>query len=290
MQPALLGSGMTWYDVLGVMPGAEARKIKQKYDAKAALLRPELISGAPPDMLTAVTRAQELLDTAREVLGDPESRRRYDEAVGLRRSGGGLGQPGTGIESAGLAPADPGITGELSGNAAGALLALTGWLGPRRRRNSPSPSRTSAGCSTTRAWRWRPGAGFTSGSSGSLSARWRSTGWWSIKIPGRRRRRIAATRSPCSSGTRLPGRADRSNAVLTRGSQHNRKESKSAKALGRHGRRGMSDNLYSRQVMGSGLLTWSEIWCDVENSKSFRSKPRPSHFPRSQTQGCISFT
>src|SRR6185437_15254471 len=63
MQPALLGSGMTWYDVLGVMPGAEARKIKQKYDAKAALLRPELISGAPPDVLTAVTRAQELLDT-----------------------------------------------------------------------------------------------------------------------------------------------------------------------------------------------------------------------------------
>jgi len=137
MQPALLGSGMTWYDVLGVMPGAEARKIKQKYDAKAALLRPELISGAPPDVLTAVTRAQELLDTAREVLGDPASRRRYDEAVGLRRSGEGPGQPGTGIESAGLAPADPGITGELSGNAAGALLALTGWLGPRRRRNRP---------------------------------------------------------------------------------------------------------------------------------------------------------
>ena len=135
MQTALLGSGMTWYDVLGVMPGAEARKIKQEYDAKAALLRPELISGAPPNVLTAVTRAQELLDTAREVLGDPERRKRYDEAVGLRRSGGGLGQPGTGIESAGTAPANPGITGELSRNAAGALLALTGWLGPRRRRN-----------------------------------------------------------------------------------------------------------------------------------------------------------
>jgi DnaJ-class molecular chaperone len=130
-------SGITWYDVLGVLPGAEVRKIKQKYHAKAALLRPELISGAPPNVLTAVTRAQELLDTAREVLGDPESRKRYDEAAGLRRSGGGLGQPGTGIESAGLAPADLGITGELGGDAAGGLLALTGWLGPRRRRNRP---------------------------------------------------------------------------------------------------------------------------------------------------------
>jgi DnaJ-class molecular chaperone len=130
-------SGITWYDVLGVLPGAEARQIRQKYDSKAVLLRPELISGAPPDVLTAVTRAQELLDTAREVLGDPQSRRHYDEAAGLRRSGGDLGQPGTGIESAGLAPAGPGVTGELGGDAAGGLLALTGWLGPRRRRNRP---------------------------------------------------------------------------------------------------------------------------------------------------------
>ena len=128
MQAALPGSGMTWYDILGVMPGAEARKIEQKYDAKAALLRPELISGAPPNVLTAVMRAQELLDTAREVLGDPESRKRYDEAVGLRRSGGGLGQPG-------MTPADLGISGELDADVVGGLPPLTGWLGPRRRRN-----------------------------------------------------------------------------------------------------------------------------------------------------------
>jgi len=137
MEPGIMESGITWYDVLGVLPGAEARKIKREYDAKAALLRPELISGAPPNVLTAVTRAQELLDTAREVLDDPESRKRYDEAAGLRRSGGGLGQPGTGIASAGLAPADLDITGELGGDAAGGLPTLTGWLGPRRRRNRP---------------------------------------------------------------------------------------------------------------------------------------------------------
>jgi hypothetical protein len=121
-----LEPGITWYDVLGVLPGAEARKIKRKYEDKASLLRPELISGAPPNVVTAVSRAQQLLDTAWEVLGDPASRKRYDEAVGLRRSGGGLGQPGTGIEPAGLASAGPGIIG-----------GLTGWLGPRRRRHRP---------------------------------------------------------------------------------------------------------------------------------------------------------
>ena len=83
--PGIMGSGVTWYDVLGVLPGAEARKIQREYDAKAALLEPRLISGAPPNVVTAVMRAQDLLDTARTVLGDPESRRRYDQVAGLRR-------------------------------------------------------------------------------------------------------------------------------------------------------------------------------------------------------------
>ena len=109
-----------------VMPGAETRKIQRKYEDKASLLRPELISGAPPNVVTAVMLAQDLLDTAWDVLGDPDSRKRYDETAGLRRSGGSLAQPGTGIESAGLAPADLGIIG-----------GRTGWLGPRRRRNRP---------------------------------------------------------------------------------------------------------------------------------------------------------
>ena len=118
--------GITFYDVLGAVPDAETRKLKQKYQDKAALLRPELVCGAPPDVLKAVTRAQQMLDTAWEVLGDPGGRKRYDETAGLRRSGGGLGQPGTGIESAGMAPADLGIVGEMAG----------GWLVPR-----PRPSR-----------------------------------------------------------------------------------------------------------------------------------------------------
>ena len=129
--------GITWYDVLGVLPGAEAGKIKRGYDAKAALLRPELISGAPPNVVRAVSRAQEILDTAWRVLGDPVSREGYHEAAGIRRSGGGLGQPGTGPADPGLGPADLGIIGDLGGDVVGGLLALTGWLGPRRRRQRP---------------------------------------------------------------------------------------------------------------------------------------------------------
>ena len=130
--------GITWYDVLGAMPDAQTRTIKRKYQDMAALLRPELISGAPSNVLAAVTQAQHILDTAWQVLGDPDRRKRYDEAAGLRRSGGGLGQPGTGIESAGLAPADPGIVGELADGLLGGLLALVPEQpSPRRRRNRP---------------------------------------------------------------------------------------------------------------------------------------------------------
>jgi len=133
MEPAV-----TWYDVLGAVPDAETRTIKRKYQDKVALLRPELISGAPSNVLAAVTRAQHLLDTAWGVLGDPDRRKRYDEAVGLRRSGGGLGQPGSGIESAGMAPVDLGIVGDLAGDALGGLLGLLPeQLAPRRRRNRP---------------------------------------------------------------------------------------------------------------------------------------------------------
>ena len=86
--------GVTWYEVLGVLPGAEPHRIKREYEARSGLLRPEMIAGAPSNVLTAVTRAQGLLDSAWRVLSDPERRRRYDEEAGLRRTGGGLDEPG----------------------------------------------------------------------------------------------------------------------------------------------------------------------------------------------------
>ncbi len=63
--------GITWYDVLGVLPGATAGEIRSGYDGKARLLRPEFLAGAPSTVVTAATRAKGILDAAWRVLGDP---------------------------------------------------------------------------------------------------------------------------------------------------------------------------------------------------------------------------
>jgi len=98
--------GITWYDLLGALPDASAEDIQRAHDAKAGLLRPELLSGAPPAVVTAVGRARGIIDAARQVLGDPASRQRYDKAAGLWGSGGGLDQPGDYPAASGLPDSD----------------------------------------------------------------------------------------------------------------------------------------------------------------------------------------
>ena len=128
---------ITWYEVLGVLPSAEPDKIKRKYDERARLLRADMISGAPSNVLAAVNRGQHFLDTAWAILGDPASRRRYDEAAGFRRKGlsatGTFGTYSTGSGSG----SDPGVAGEiiggLGGDVLGGLLSLGGFLGPHPR-------------------------------------------------------------------------------------------------------------------------------------------------------------
>ena len=119
-------SGITFYEVIGVLPGAEPHRIKRDYEARSGLLRPDMIAGAPSNVLTAVTRAQGLLGEAWRVLSDPERRRRYDEEAGLRRTGGGLGEPGSSPSETEFDPDDLGLAGELAADAAGGLLALFG--------------------------------------------------------------------------------------------------------------------------------------------------------------------
>ena len=109
---------ITWYEVLGVLPGAEPDKIRRKYDARTNLLRPEMIAGAPSNVVRAVNRAQNFLDTAWEILGDPASRNRYDEAAACGARAGTCAiraatrrAPGWGR---GL-----GIAGDLGGDAVG---------------------------------------------------------------------------------------------------------------------------------------------------------------------------
>jgi len=137
-----MGRGITWYDVLGVPPGASADTIQREYDAKTSLLRPELISGAPSTVVRAASRAQESLDAARRVLGDRVSRERYDEAAGFRRSGEGLARPADSASEPGWGPADFGFAGGLRiGELAGGLMAVGDWLAPHPRppRRVPVP-------------------------------------------------------------------------------------------------------------------------------------------------------
>ena len=129
--------GVTWYEVLGVMPGAEQRKIKREYEARSGLLGPQMIAGAPSNVLKAVTRAQDLLEEAWRMLSDPERRRRYDEEAGLRRTGGGLGEPGSSPSETGLDPDDLGLAGELVADVTGGLLALFGGRVRKPQRREP---------------------------------------------------------------------------------------------------------------------------------------------------------
>jgi len=134
--------GITWYDILGVLPDASPDEIGQAYGAKASLLRPELISGAPSNVVAAASRAQKFLGEALRVLGDPASRDRYDEQAGGQAEGGGLDGP----ESF---PSEPGwgssdfdfVAGPAGAEMLGALMALSDWLtphpGPPRRLAAP---------------------------------------------------------------------------------------------------------------------------------------------------------
>jgi hypothetical protein len=131
--------GITWYEVLGVLPGADAEKIRRKYQERTGLLRGEMISGAPSNVLIVIRRAQEFLDGAWEVLGNPAVRERYDVAAGFRRRGGSLAESR-------LTPSDTDVDfsdigGALGGDLLGTLLDLKGWLapGPGRPKRVPLP-------------------------------------------------------------------------------------------------------------------------------------------------------
>jgi DnaJ domain len=140
--------GITWYDILGVLPGASPGEIRQAYEAKTSLLRPELMSGAPSKVVAAASRAQKFLGGALRVLGDPPSRERYDAQVGGQAEGSGLAGPeGSGLAGPEGSPTEPAwrssdadfVAGDPGAEMLGALMALSDWLAPQ-----PSPPRRLA--------------------------------------------------------------------------------------------------------------------------------------------------
>jgi curved DNA-binding protein CbpA len=136
----MTGRGITWYDILDVLPDASVDTIQQAYEAKASLLRPPLMSGAPSKVLTAASQAQAILDAARRALVDPVNRERYDQAAGLRRGGQGLVQAHDVPTEPGWGPADFDFAaGQPGEGALGVLMALTDWLTPHPHRPDAAP-------------------------------------------------------------------------------------------------------------------------------------------------------
>ncbi|HKA95442.1 MAG TPA: PASTA domain-containing protein [Streptosporangiaceae bacterium] len=88
-----VAGGMTWYDVLDVLPTARHQDVRRRYEAKCRQLDPGQIAGAPSSVIAAADRARAALEAAWRVLGDPIERERYDEQVGIRRPGSGLERP-----------------------------------------------------------------------------------------------------------------------------------------------------------------------------------------------------
>jgi curved DNA-binding protein CbpA len=132
--------GITWYDVLGLLPGATVEQIQYQHDAKSRLLRPELIAGAPSPVIVAASRAREILGAARRVLADPANRARYDETAGIRRRGGGLSPPESfPSQPAADRPDVDFIAGNAGSEVLGALLMLGDWMTPH-----PHPPRRVA--------------------------------------------------------------------------------------------------------------------------------------------------
>jgi len=127
-------NSITWYDVLGVLPTASIQTIKDAYDSKASLLRPETVAGASSVVIAAASRAQSVIDAAWRVLGDPVKRQRYDEAAGIFRVGGGLYQGGSSPSQPELQLSDFDYMGDRVGaEVLGGLMALAEWLTPQPR-------------------------------------------------------------------------------------------------------------------------------------------------------------
>lgn len=124
---------LSYYDILGVEPGATADEIQRAYDTKASVLAPSMISGAPSKAVAVVDRARAALDVAQRTLLDPVARQRYDIEIGILRPGTGLVDP-VPVPSEGFWDWAPGA-GQVGIYQADVLLGgldlIADWLAPR---------------------------------------------------------------------------------------------------------------------------------------------------------------
>jgi hypothetical protein len=125
-----LAGMLTWYDVLGVLPGASPGQVRSAYQERARLLDPPMLDGASSKVLKAADAARATVGEAWRILQDAAARRQYDEKIGARRNGAGL-------DSAESTPSGPG--GAPSGRALTADMVLAGLADLMT--SHPSPAR-----------------------------------------------------------------------------------------------------------------------------------------------------
>ncbi len=122
---------LTWYDVLGIAPGATAAQVQAAYQARLSLLAPRLLAGVPTRVLRATDIARAAADAAWQVLRDTAARQRYDEQIGVRPTGAGLDPPAAVPSGPGGQIYGRGVSGDMV--MAGIADLLTAHPGPARR-------------------------------------------------------------------------------------------------------------------------------------------------------------
>ena len=84
---------LTHYEILGVLTDASDDDVRVAYEDKAAVIAPDMVSGAPPKVIAAADQARAAIELAGRTLADPASRERYDVEIGIRKPGSGLMRP-----------------------------------------------------------------------------------------------------------------------------------------------------------------------------------------------------
>lgn len=121
---------LTWYDVLDILPTAPVDEVQRAFAAKASVLRPALLAGAPSPVVAAAGRAGAAIEAALRCLGDPATRLRYDVEIGVWQPGGGLDRPADLPTEQGPAPLSS-LRGAADWDSVvDALGALADLLGP----------------------------------------------------------------------------------------------------------------------------------------------------------------
>ncbi len=119
-----------YYAVLGVAPDADQKAVTKAYRALARQLHPD----ANPGDASAEERFKEV-SSAYDVVGDPETRKEYDEVRALAARGGGFGPGGFGgFDGQNVNVGDLGDLGSLFGNLFGRGGGGRGPAGPAGRR------------------------------------------------------------------------------------------------------------------------------------------------------------